>query len=430
MPRWSRSEQLEIAEVRENLKEALAASPPYPEVVGDRKILRFLRGHGHNVTVATKMYGNFLSWRKEFKVDAMRDNIINGMDHPMKFPQGKIILGLIPSLIITHDAFDKSGAPVCVDQYKFKPAEVLSNISLPDYLIFTTYCLEYRSMVVEQLSEQRERAYLAGLSPEEREAALDPLGNTPPHGVILGTLVIRDIGGVGLDHCSDKGREIIKSVVKVGSDNYPELLRKCYLVNCPWVFNALWFFIKGLLPHTTLQKISINGYNFRASLERDLDPELVPALIGGPYNGHMEPGNPQAFEWDRAFMLEGRSIDTEAARSGARHSEGTSPLYSSGSGSTDSGGSSPRSANSSSGRGSGSGRKEAETRSLPAAGEGASSMSATWLHSRLRDTFVEYPLWTSGLTLYLLHFCATEQWRTLLPFALPVLATWAVLLWL
>ena len=426
MPRWSRSEQLEIAQVRENLKDALAASPQYPEVVGDRKVLRFLRGHGHNVAMATKMYGNFLRWRKEFKVDAMRDNIINGMDHPIKFPQGKIILGLIPSIIITHDVFDKTGAPVCVDQYKFKPAEVLSNIPLPDYLIFTTYCLEYRSMVVEQLSEQRERAWLAGLTPAERKAEKDPLGplgTRPPHGVILGTLVIRDISGVGLDHCSEKGREIIKSVVKVGSDNYPELLRKCYLVNCPWVFNALWFFIKGLLPQTTLQKVSINGHNFQASLEKDLDPELVPALIGGPYKGHMEPNLPGAFVWDRAFMLEGRTIDAEEAAVSAGHSGGASP-QSSHSGS--SGGSSPMSAKSSYGGSS----KETENRSPPGAGAETEGESSPWLPSRLRDTCVEYPLWSSGVTLYLVHFYATEQWRTLLPFALPVLATWAVLLWL
>lgn len=442
MPRWSLNEQRHIAEVRESLKEALASCPQYPEVVGDRKILRFLRGHGNNVAVAVQFYGNFLKWRKENNVDAMRENIINGMDHPVLFPFGDVILGLIPSLVISHDSFDRTGSPICVDQYKFKPAEVLEKIGLERYLTWTTYCLEYRSMVIEQLSEKAERDFLEGLSPEELKAEKDPMGDRPPHGVIKGTLVIRDISGVGLDHCSDKGREIIKAIIKVGGDNYPELLRKCYLVRCPWLFNALWFFIKGLLPHTTLAKISINGHNFQASLEEDLAPELVPSLIGGPYNGHMEPGNP--FVWNWAFMRDGLTIDAEEANAkatwrrdnkmpmrevpslqkvpngsafqGQRHNYGS---VGSGNGSSHV---------SSRGGGNGASHGTGAAAAQPAPWTGAVQQSFWLLVARLQAACIECPLWYAALVLYALHFYATEQWMSLLPFTLPVLATWGVLI--
>jgi hypothetical protein len=29
--------------------------------------------------------------------------------------------------------------------------------------------------------------------------------------------------------------------------NYPEYLGKCHMINVPWVFTSMWFFIKGLL---------------------------------------------------------------------------------------------------------------------------------------------------------------------------------------
>lgn len=29
--------------------------------------------------------------------------------------------------------------------------------------------------------------------------------------------------------------------------NYPECLGKCHMINVPWVFSSMWYFIKGLL---------------------------------------------------------------------------------------------------------------------------------------------------------------------------------------
>lgn len=84
--------------------------------------------------------------------------------------------------------------------------------------------------------------------------------------------MIRDLGGVGFEHMGKQGQEIIKgsssyellctiislnlnvyrciyttAVVSLASDNYPEMMRKCYMVNVPWVFNTLWYFMKNML---------------------------------------------------------------------------------------------------------------------------------------------------------------------------------------
>ena len=82
-------------------------------VIGDRRILRFLRGKQLNVDEATPMYADFLKWRRENNVDFIRQDIIyGGKTSPFKFPNGKKIIDLAPQIIITRHATDKKGQPL------------------------------------------------------------------------------------------------------------------------------------------------------------------------------------------------------------------------------------------------------------------------------------------------------------------------------
>ncbi len=67
-----------------------------------------------------------------------------------------------------------------------------------------------------------------------------------------------------------KGQEIIQAVIAIASPNYPELMRKCFMINSPWVFNALWFFIKGLLPARTMAKVDLMGTSFKTQIEEEI----------------------------------------------------------------------------------------------------------------------------------------------------------------
>lgn len=192
MTRWTAQEHECIAILRERLKEQLADSPQFPEVVGDRKLVRFLRGHNHDLEKVHGMMRNYLQWRKDNKVNEIRTNIVErGFDHPLRFPKGEIILKLIPQLVVLPEALDKTGSPICVEQYNFVPSEVFKYITIEDYILFVMYSLEYRSLIVEQLSEHREQAYLAGLTPEERLELEKP--ESKPYGVLVNICVIRDL---------------------------------------------------------------------------------------------------------------------------------------------------------------------------------------------------------------------------------------------
>lgn len=107
-------------------------------------------------------------------------------------------------------------------------------MTIPEYIRFVIHSLEFKTLVIEQLSEVRERAALAlyyknqaekydqmeGKEDEgEGEGEVDV--SMSPYGVLLYTCVIRDLAGVGFEHVGKKGQEIIQAVIGVASANYP-----------------------------------------------------------------------------------------------------------------------------------------------------------------------------------------------------------------
>lgn len=82
-------------------------------VVGDRRILRFLRGKQNNVDDAVKLYSDFLRWRDQRNVDDIRNQIIyGGKNTPFKFPKGKEILEKSKQIVISAKAVDYKGQPL------------------------------------------------------------------------------------------------------------------------------------------------------------------------------------------------------------------------------------------------------------------------------------------------------------------------------
>jgi len=252
--RWTAEEVTKLAEMREILGEQLHQAGQYPEVIGDRKLLRFLRGHDHSVAKACEMMSNFLTWRREACIDDIRRNIIEkGMNHPSLFPNAKKILDLVPQIVIAHDALDNYGSPISLEQYSFSPSNVLKLISLSEYLEFITYTLEFKSMVLEQMSEAMERrivenlssnrtasrssdapvsvrsptstkssAEISGKSPKDGKDSgkstsrgstkVSPQPEEPCYGVLLNMCVLRDLSSIGWEHIGAQGQEIIGKV--------------------------------------------------------------------------------------------------------------------------------------------------------------------------------------------------------------------------
>jgi hypothetical protein len=139
------------------------------------------------------MFAKFLAWRKESNADEARQNIVNrGIDTPLKFPYGKEIIEMCPQIVCAGDAFDRHGNPLALETYNFSPVAVLQQFTLEQYKEFVVYCLQYKTIIIEQLSEKKEREYLQqhnGNPPDTEEG----------YGVVLQCTIIRDLTGLGFE---------------------------------------------------------------------------------------------------------------------------------------------------------------------------------------------------------------------------------------
>jgi hypothetical protein len=73
-------------------------------------------------------------------------------------------MSLIPQVVIAPNCYDKEGAVICAEQYDFSPTEVLAEVSIEEYIVFAIYILEYKTLILEQMAEEQERANLKAIA--------------------------------------------------------------------------------------------------------------------------------------------------------------------------------------------------------------------------------------------------------------------------
>mmetsp|Transcript_20349 Transcript_20349/g.34288 ORF Transcript_20349/g.34288 Transcript_20349/m.34288 type:complete len:338 (-) Transcript_20349:326-1339(-) len=285
--RWSEQETLLLAQVREALATEIAEAGQFPEVVGDRGIIRFIRGHGELEKIIT-MYGNFLKWRKDSGADAIRERIREeNLNKPALFPNGEGLLAMSPQIIIAADAVDNEGHLITFETFDFSPSAMMKKYSLDDWGEWMIYTMVYKTMVIEQVSELRERALLA------QHNGSPPCSPDKGYGVIVQCSSIRCLKGMGMEFLGSDSKAIIRSSIAICQDNFPEMLHKSHMVRTPWVFNTMWYFCKGLMDAKTIAKVTVHGYNFLADLSKEIPISSIPKHFGGEYEGYND-----AFEFD------------------------------------------------------------------------------------------------------------------------------------
>ena len=111
---------------------------------------------------------------------------------------------------------------------------LLQKVSQKEYVLFMTYTLEYRILVLEQLAHEREKKIL-------EEAAIGKGLDGGAYGTILACTFIRDFSGVGLNHIGNSGKTVLRWILGIAADNYPETLFRSHMINTPWIFNSIWY---------------------------------------------------------------------------------------------------------------------------------------------------------------------------------------------
>lgn len=90
---------------------------------------------------------------------------------------------------------------------------------------------------------------------------------------------IVDASGASLSMLSHL--RVIKSVAKVGTSYYPEIMKRVLIVNAPWVAAMAWKALAPFLPEQTRKKVSIYSKNFLPQILEEIDASELPASLGG-----------------------------------------------------------------------------------------------------------------------------------------------------
>lgn len=104
--------------------------------------------------------------------------------------------------------------------------------------------------------------------------------------------------------------------IGVAASNYPELMRKCHLINAPWLFNTVWWVIKGWLAAKTIEKISVLGSSYLPSLQTDFSLDDLPVEVGGRSQGATKTVEPFPFD-----LSEGGLLHTTYAEEGLKQED-------------------------------------------------------------------------------------------------------------
>lgn len=214
MKRWCEEESDALDQIRDILADELRSVAPNVEVIGDRPLLRFFRGHGRNVETACRFIKDFITWRKNNNVDAIRDDIVNGrLSCPSQFPGGDVIMKYMPGTVYYSGIFDKALRPVTILRSDFTLSSFFEEVGQDLCIRFCIYCMEYLTLIYEQLAEERERAILTSLEKSSDGPQLEP------YGVILQACVIRDLEGLSYLYTGAEGFSLAQNATGI-----PDLL--------------------------------------------------------------------------------------------------------------------------------------------------------------------------------------------------------------
>ncbi|XP_061656940.1 SEC14-like protein 2 [Syngnathoides biaculeatus] len=210
----------------------------------DRYLLRWLRARSFNVAKAEVMIRKHADFRRTMQVDG----IVSDWTPP------EVIVRYVSGGACGHD---KEGSPVWYDVAgPLDPKGLLMSASKRDFLR-----TKIRDM--EMLQRQcRAQSRQLGVNVES-------------------ITLIYDCEGLGLKHMWRPAIETYGEILTMFEDNYPEALKRVFLIKAPKVFPVVYNLIKNFLCEDTRRKIIVLGSNWQEVLRAHVDAEQLPAAYGG-----------------------------------------------------------------------------------------------------------------------------------------------------
>lgn len=242
---WRNDEEKSAFEKFLPMVESLDESLSPNTKVDDQMCMRFLRARALDKDKALDMLTQSLGWRQENKVDTFLNDY-----RPKKKEIKLYVTGGL------HKC-DKDGDLLWIDRMGQVDGKGLVKAFGSDEIV------RYEIFRQEKMQERFEE------ESKKQGRLVDRL------------TAIQDLSGLGVKHLNPGALKAFKMMVKIGTDNYPERLKRCFLINAPPFFPKMWNTVKGYFDPRTQKKITVLGTDYLETLKQYIPEENIPAFLGG-----------------------------------------------------------------------------------------------------------------------------------------------------
>ncbi|NWR41752.1 S14L2 protein, partial [Regulus satrapa] len=93
--------------------------------------------------------------------------------------------------------------------------------------------------------------------------------------------MVYDCEGLGLKHLWKPAVETYGEILSMFEENYPESLKRLFIVKAPKLFPVAYNLVKHFLSEDTRKKVVVLGANWKEVLQKYIDPAQIPVEYGG-----------------------------------------------------------------------------------------------------------------------------------------------------
>lgn len=223
----------------------------------DFYLQKWLKARKFDVPDAEKMFLKHMKLREKMRIDKILE----------EYEPPEVIKKYMPSGFV---GFDKEGSPVVVELYgKLDMKGIMNSVKISD---LEKVKIQNCENIVMEWKRQTEK-----------------LGRR-----VDGIIAILDFEGIGPRSLWTPGIQMYMHLVQLLEDNYPEMLKKLFIVNAPAIFPVLFKFIKPLITEDMREKINVFGGNYQSALLEYISHDQLPAFLGGTQTD--SDGNPRCTE--------------------------------------------------------------------------------------------------------------------------------------
>ncbi|GIY49267.1 SEC14-like protein 2 [Caerostris darwini] len=248
---WTENEKNAVVELQKIMKDDVPK-----DMYEDKYIFyKFLKARNFNLNQAESMMRNHLKWRKEIQIDTIISDF-----QPLEVLQKFVSQNFI--------GFDKSG---CLIQY--------ASIGNLDGKGLFKSANKYD--VLRCVLQEMEKIY------KRLKYQSEKLGRP-----VNQSIFIYNLENMTLAKATHRQSvELFAEGIQIFQDNYPEFLKKIYIINASVYFTLVFPIIKRILSGAVINKIDVYGKDgWKDVLLNAIDADVLPAFLGG--NRTDPDGNP------------------------------------------------------------------------------------------------------------------------------------------